>query len=88
MPVLLADAAGVDQSMEPFFANNGTWYADTLAALYENSGCIGFHLCGAYQRNKARRRGLQDEMENPDQKNVRLITAANQRIQKLMDQRL
>ena len=57
-PVLLADAAGVDWRSEEFFkANSGTWYAETLHALHENPGCIGFHLCGAYQRNKARRRG-------------------------------
>ena len=63
-PVLLADAAGVNfRSKEFFKPNNGAWYAKTLTGLFENPGCIGFHLCGAYQRNKARRRGLLDEME-------------------------
>ena len=85
-PVLLADAAGVDRSSKAAFRpNNGTWYAETLAALHKNPGCIGFHLCGAYQRNKARRRGLLDEMETPDQEQVKLMTAANQRISQLMD---
>ena len=80
-PVLLADAAGVDFRSEEFFKpNNGRWYAETLEALYENPGCIGFHLCGAYQRNKARRRGLLDERENPDRENVDRITAANRLI--------
>ena len=85
-PVLLADAAGVNWRIQTFFKpNNGTWYADTLSALHKNSGCIGFHLCGAYQRNKSRRRGLLDEMENPDQEQVKLMAAANQRISGWMD---
>ena len=46
--------------------------------------CVGFHLCGAYQRNKARRYGLLDEQEQPDQKNVALIQRANQQIQQWM----
>lgn len=85
-PVLLADAAGVDWRSENFFkSNNGAWYAETLAALFENPGCIGFHLCGAYQRNKARRRGLLDELENPDSVQVKLMTSANQQINEWMD---
>ena len=88
-PVLLADAAGVNWSSEEFFRpNNGAWYAETLAALHKNPGCIGFHLCGAYQRNKARRRGLLDEMENPDSENVNLMKAANQKISTWMDNEL
>ncbi len=85
-PVLLADAAGVDWRSQAFFKpNNGTWYADTLSALHKNPGCIGFHLCGAYQRNKSRRRGLLDEMEAPDQQQVKLMVTANQRIGQWMD---
>ncbi|MEO1013410.1 MAG: agarase [Bacteroidota bacterium] len=81
-PVLLADAAKVKWLTEPgeFTRNNGQWYADVLAQLFKNPGCIGFHLCGAYQRNKARRYGLLDELENPDLENVRQIKAANQKI--------
>ena len=82
-PVLLADAAGVRSKSEGRFkANDGVWYANTLNALFENPGCIGFHLCGAYQRNKSRRRGLLDEMENPDKEHVAKMTAANQKIAK------
>ena len=43
------------------------------------------HLCGAYQRNKARRYGLLDELENPDRENVELIKAANWRISQWME---
>lgn len=80
-PVLLADSAGVNFRSDEFYKpNNGAWYAKTLTELYANPGCIGFHLCGAYQRNKARRRGLLDEMEKPDQEHVDQMTAANERI--------
>lgn len=85
-PVLLADAARGALMSDGFFReNDGQWYADTLAALFENPGCIGFHLCGAYQRNKARRRGLLDEMERPDEENVSIMRDANERIKKLME---
>ncbi|MEM7014732.1 MAG: agarase [Verrucomicrobiota bacterium] len=88
MPVLLADAAGVNwQSKEFFRPNDGNWYSETLAALHENPGCIGFHLCGAYQRNKARRRGLLDERENPDTENVDLMRAANLKINEWMEEK-
>ena len=85
-PVLLADAAKMKWQTKPgeFTRNNGQWYAETLAALHQNPGCIGFHLCGAYQRNKARRYGLLDEMEIPDTENVDLMKAANQKIAKWM----
>ena len=87
-PVLLADAAGIERpaSAEGFVPNNGEWYAEVLAGLFNNPGCVGFHLCGAYQRNKARRRGLLDELERPDRENVELISAANRRISRLMDE--
>ena len=87
-PVLLADAAKMKWQTEPgeFTRNNGEWYTEILLQLFENPGCIGFHLCGAYQRNKARRYGLLDEYENPDEKNVDLITAANQKIKQLMEE--
>ncbi|MEW4486653.1 agarase [Thalassoglobus sp. JC818] len=85
-PVLLADAAKVEGSRNEFFkSNNGMWYAETLAALHKNPGCVGFHLCGAYQRNKSRRRGLLDEMEKPDEEQVKLITEANRQISRRMD---
>ncbi|MGI9544845.1 MAG: hypothetical protein ACR2MX_16395 [Cyclobacteriaceae bacterium] len=81
-PVLLADAAKIKWLTKPgeFTRNNGRWYAETLDQLHKNPGCVGFHLCGAYQRNKARRYGLLDENENPDIENITLIRAANQKI--------
>lgn len=81
-PVLLADAARMKWQTRPgeFTRNEGAWYAETLAELVKNPGCIGFHLCGAYQRNKARRYGLLDEFEQPDAENVRKIKAANEKV--------
>ncbi|MEM1227902.1 MAG: agarase [Planctomycetota bacterium] len=86
-PVLLADAASMKWQTKPgeFTRNNGHWYAEILAALHRNPGCIGFHLCGAYQRNKARRYGLLDEMENPDTENVDRMKIANEKIAKWME---
>jgi len=85
-PVLLADAAKMKWHTKPgeFTRNNGAWYAETLEALHKNPGCVGFHLCGAYQRNKTRRYGLLDEQENPDQENVDLMQTANEKVQKWM----
>jgi hypothetical protein len=87
-PVLLADAAKMKWLTKPgeFTRNEGTWYAETLAELFKNPGCIGFHLCGAYQRNRARRYGLLNEQENPDLKNVSLMKAANEKMAQSMEQ--
>ncbi len=86
-PVLLADAAKMKWQTVAgeFTRNEGDWYAETLAKLFKNPGCVGFHLCGAYQRNRARRYGLLDEYENPDQENVALMKVANQTISQWMD---
>lgn len=86
-PVLLADAARMKWQTQPgeFTNNNGEWYAETLAQLHQSPGCVGFHLCGAYQRNKARRYGLLDEQEREDEKNVPLIQAANEKVQQWME---
>lgn len=89
-PVLLADAARMKWDTLPgeFTRNEGAWYAETLAELFKNPGCIGFHLCGAYQRNKARRYGLLDERENPDSEHVEVMKAANQRITQLLENQI
>ena len=87
-PVLLADAARMKWMTKPgeFTRNEGGWYAETVAELFKNPGCIGFHLCGAYQRNRARRYGLLDEQEIPDTENVALMKAANEQIARWMDE--
>lgn len=81
-PVLLADAARIKWQTLPgeISDNDGQWYAEVLEGLFKNPGCIGFHLCGAYQRNQARRYGLLDDQEVPDEMQVSLMTAANKKI--------
>jgi hypothetical protein len=64
-PVLLADAS------IPGMQNNppekwGDSYAEMLRALRELEGCVGWHVCGAYQRNRSRGRGFLDEKDEID----------------------
>lgn len=79
MPVLLADTANIEfhTKVGEISRHDGKWYIETLEALKDNPGCVGLHLCGSYQRNRARRYGLIDEMEIPDSENLALIAAAN-----------
>ncbi|MEM9721584.1 MAG: agarase [Bacteroidota bacterium] len=79
-PVLLADGSGIAMGEDNFKRAEGNWYKKQVEALFENKGCVGFHLCGAYQRNKARRKGLLDEQEHPDVENIALIQQTNEQI--------
>lgn len=86
MPVLWADGArsarrnqaSSDDPATKFSRNSGSWYAEVLRGLRDNPGCVGAHLCGAYLRNRVRRRGLLDEQEQPDEENLQLMAAAHQ----------
>jgi hypothetical protein len=78
MPVLWADGAKGIPAEGGWLRNDGAWWAAQLAGLRENPGCVGAHLCGAYLRNGARRRGLRDELERPDEQNIARIREANQ----------
>ena len=51
-PVLLADASRRSTRADGSKGHDPTWYRETMAALRELPGCIGFHLCGAYLRNR------------------------------------
>ena len=44
--------------------------------------CVGFHLCGAYIRNRVRRYGLLNELDQPDEEveAVQGIKKANARV--------
>jgi hypothetical protein len=83
-PVLLADGSGITKGEGIYKRTDGTWYAKQIVALFNNPGCVGFHLCGAYQRNKARARGLLDEHEHPDIENVEIIQQTNEKIDSWM----
>jgi hypothetical protein len=81
-PVLWADGAKnvttkYSASGETIIHNDGPWYAEVLKSLRDNTGCIGAHLCGAYLSNRARKRGLRDEAERPDEQNIAIIASAN-----------
>ncbi len=82
-PVLWADGArqiAVKDAKYPggeYSRNDGAWWGEMLAGLRGNPGCVGAHLCGAYLRNRARKRGLRDEQGRPDEENLTLITKAN-----------
>ena len=81
MPVLWADGAksiSVEEEGERWGRNNGRWYREVLAGLRENPGCVGAHLCGAFQRNRVRRRGLLDLQERPDREMIEQFRAANE----------
>jgi hypothetical protein len=76
-PVLLADSAGNQKLPDGTVRNDPIKYHDTLRALREVPACVGFHLCGAYLRNRTRNRGLRGPDETPDQVAIAGITAAN-----------
>jgi hypothetical protein len=78
MPILLADGSGSRTRMDGTRGNDGEHFEKVLEVLRANPGCVGFHLCGAYLRNRVRKRGLRNEAEEPDMAAIRVITRANQ----------
>lgn len=82
-PVLLADSAQLVRA-EP---HRSGWtrhvpggYAATLAALRGVPSCVGFHFCGAYLRNRARRWGLRDLADTPIAETVEEVRRENERM--------
>jgi hypothetical protein len=80
-PVLLADSAGQTPLPDGARRNDPERYRATMAALREIPACVGFHLCGAYLRNRARNRGLRGPDETPDHVAIAGITAANREME-------
>jgi hypothetical protein len=79
-PVLHADGARQVREPNGVLRHDPEGYAATLEALKSVSGCVGLHVCGAYLRNNARKRGLRDAHEVPDQQALDGISAANRRV--------
>ncbi len=77
MPILLADGSGSRLRPDGTRGNDGEHYERVIEVLRSNPGCIGYHLCGAYLRNRVRKRGLRNEVEEPDSEAIRIITRAN-----------
>lgn len=65
-PVLLADAAHWAKASNSGWppksdrAHDPVLYAETLKRLLDIPACVGYHLCGAYLKNNARRYGFRD----------------------------
>jgi len=89
MPVLWADGSrGVGHKGaggEQWSSNDGNWWGEALAGLRENPGCVGAHLCGAYIRNRCRRRGLIDPFDVPDSEMIPKFVKANRDMQAWTD---
>lgn len=88
-PILWADGARRRETIKDdagnyldgeYYMVDGKWYADVVAGLLKNPGAIGAHLCGAYMRNRFRRKGLIDEMEKPDEEAIIEIKKCNQAV--------
>jgi hypothetical protein len=81
-PVLLADHAALAKLPGGAQRHDGAGYAETLRLLRDSPGCVGYHLCGAYLRNEARKRGLRDATGQPDTEVIEAITQANREASK------
>ena len=68
-PVLLADACPPSRDPDK--------YAPMIRALRELFCCIGWHVCGAYLKNRCRNAGFRDENENLIEPLVSEATKAN-----------
>ena len=85
-PVLLADSAvttkphAADTVSKANRHQNPQSYGDIMRVLRDIPECVGFHLCGAYLRNRVRRCGLRDEQDQIDTKPVNGITLVNRKM--------
>ena len=78
-PILLADNANWRKGHSPQRGNyqNPVVYGQVMQALRNMSHCIGYHLCGAYVRNRVRRYGLRDGQNAIDIKGTEGIRKLN-----------
>jgi hypothetical protein len=82
-PVLLADAAIPDRRTAPP-REWGKSYAEMIRTLRELPGCVGWHVCGAYLKNRSRNWGFLDEMEQGDPVFLRDVAQANAETREFM----
>ena len=57
-----------------------------MDALWDIAQCVGYHLCGAYLKNNARRYGLRDRANNQINETVAGIRAVNTEMQRRQKQ--
>ena len=91
-PVLLADAAGHirapgDTSWPPTAdrKQDGDHYRQTMESLWRIPQCVGYHLCGAYVQNHARRYGFRDRTNTVVPETVEGIRAVNADVQRRIE---
>lgn len=84
--VLLADSGGKHVLPDKTERQDATVYREIMTAMRELSACVGFQLCGAYLKNRIRRKGLRDEREQPDAEAIAGITAVNRETQSWLRQ--
>jgi hypothetical protein len=61
-PVLLADSS-IPGMLNTPVSKWGAGYRQMMQAVREVPGCVGWHVCGAYQKNRSRNRGFLDEQD-------------------------
>jgi hypothetical protein len=75
--VLLADAGVPGRRADLPASQWKPSYADMIRALREEPCCVGWHICGAYLKNRVRGYGFRDEQECVDDAFIAQITQAN-----------
>jgi hypothetical protein len=80
-PLLLADAAVPGRPAQDAPAKQGSQYEEMLRTLRQLPGCVGWHYCGAFLKNRARRHGYMDEREQVQGEFIAAVTSANQETQ-------
>lgn len=67
---------------DEYYHLDGAWYAEVLDGLMENPGAVGAHMCGAYIRNRYRRKGLIDDQEQRDEVAIEGIRKGSRAVEK------
>lgn len=75
-PVLLADASVPNHRNIPV-SKWGEAYTEMIRGLRGIQCCIGWHVCGAYLRNRTRGFGFLDETDRADPDFIRAVERAN-----------
>jgi hypothetical protein len=78
-PVLLADA-GRGEGPANGKRHVGTEYREIMEAVVGMEACVGFHLCGAYLKNRVRKKGLRDENDVVDMEAVHNVRRVNREL--------
>jgi len=81
LPILLADAPVPGRSDDGHPEKYSRNYEPMIRGLRETRSCVGWHLCGAYLKNRVRRYGFLDEREQPSQALVSAVQKANRETQ-------